>query len=56
MYPFFQFPNSLKEFIKRCLLFRSDDRFHWFLGCLGWAGIFLLTYAIYHLINLVIHD
>lgn len=53
MYPLFDFPNSFKEFVKRCLLFISAEKFHWLLGIIGWTGILLLMLAFYYLMKII---
>lgn len=29
----------IKEFFKDCMLFESEEKFHWLLGGIAWAAI-----------------
>jgi hypothetical protein len=42
----------LKQFIKQCLFFGSQESFHKFLGALGWGCVGLFMYAVINLVRL----
>ncbi len=50
---YYHSPNNLKEFMKRCLLFKSDETIDWILGCLSWAGAMLIAWAVYKIFLII---
>ncbi len=51
---YYHSPNNFKEFIKRCLLFKSDERIDFLLGVMAWIGILMIGFAVYKVIVIVI--